>query len=606
MKKGIIAIILICLTLMFGISCGQKEVENKYKITIVDGNGSGNYSDGEIVNATAILGEKDIFNGWLDENGEVISTDNPYTFIVRKDRTITASITKYLEPVLEYATVTVQNGTGSGKYEVGSKVSVVADQNNSEFLGWEVNGKIVSMDLTYTFTLYKDTTITAKFLTVVDLSSYTKTLYKKSGEDFVIANFTDIQLHDGEDPSIAIEVIRQVVEKTNPDLIVFLGDMINDDRTNKSVVNYKLIYDAFDSYGIPWTFVFGNHDYEDYSAGYESAKTTTSDDLINEALKYENCIFTTGPSSIQGKSNYIINIVDESTNEIVKSLIMLDSRLSGINSTNTAFYKQAIYYNKSINNGVIPESIVYSHIAIPAYGDAYTYSKANEYKDCTGLINRNPCDLAAGDKNFFETCKQLGTKFCICGHDHENAYYVDYQGVTLCYTMKSSNGDKFDNYAAIGGSAFYINDEIKFEYVKANIPELIEAPITLIPQTLPNWANVGAKLVFDFTLEEKTDSSTISFALFGTNMNRIGADEKTKTGSWNRLTGYIRIDTDTLTSNYGTITEKEGKYHFELQLSTCPFNNGNEATNGTETLCLIYFDKVERPFTMSGMDIIFE
>ena len=63
-----------------------------------------------------------------------------------------------------------------------------------------------------------------------EMKAYAKNVVKKSDRDFKVLYLTDIQLHDGEDPTITLGVIDQLVEKEEPDLIIHMGDLINDSK----------------------------------------------------------------------------------------------------------------------------------------------------------------------------------------------------------------------------------------------------------------------------------------------------------------------------------------------------------------------------------------
>ena len=52
-----------------------------------------------------------------------------------------------------------------------------------------------------------------------------------------VVNFTDIQLHDGDDPTLALDVIDTLYKENNPDLIVFLGDLIHKENTKEAIIN---------------------------------------------------------------------------------------------------------------------------------------------------------------------------------------------------------------------------------------------------------------------------------------------------------------------------------------------------------------------------------
>lgn len=90
--------------------------------------------------------------------------------------TTTANLTwvptgKWGAPIAEYDwnvrdkfTVTVENGTGGGLYEQGSKATVEAQvPADQDFEAWRENGTIVSRENPYTFTVSRNITLTATF-----------------------------------------------------------------------------------------------------------------------------------------------------------------------------------------------------------------------------------------------------------------------------------------------------------------------------------------------------------------------------------------------------------------------------------------------------------
>ena len=423
------------------------------------------------------------------------------------------------------------------------------------------------------------------------MAAYTKNVYKKSDKDFKVLSLTDIQLHDGEDVSITLNVIDQLVQKEQPDMIVHVGDLINDSPTYASLNNYVTVLDQIDSYDIPWAAVLGNHDYETYQAGYPSMKTTTSEQLMTKFMSYDNCVVSYGPNTVTGKSNFIVNVLDETTNELVHSLYFLDSNLAGVDDTKATFYRDAVAYSSLLNNNQPVESSIYVHIPLPEYGDILETSKPVEYRDLVGSYNRNPCDLATGSRKVFEAIEELGvTKNVICGHDHENAYYGYYHGVRLAYSMKSSNGDHYANPAQIGGAILSIGDETNFYYSKADIQFETDGALSVCPDLLPYWRYSGATVNFD--IEMLGSSGTIEFSLLGTNLERYSIAEKDRYGAWNRLTVREAINVASKTVTYGTLTPilATNKYRYSLDVTNIPLNNGaGEVAHGDETMRLIYF-----------------
>ena len=114
--------------------------------------GGGNYNGGQQCTVTATANTGYSFVNWT-ENGEVVTTNASYTFIVTGNRTLVANFT------LNSYTITVtadptEGGmvTGAGNYDHGTSCTLTATANeNYEFINWTKNGIEVSTDATYTF-----------------------------------------------------------------------------------------------------------------------------------------------------------------------------------------------------------------------------------------------------------------------------------------------------------------------------------------------------------------------------------------------------------------------------------------------------------------------
>lgn len=305
------------------------------------------------------------------------------------------------------------------------------------------------------------------------MEDYVFNLTKKKDRPFKILNLTDIQLHDGVDPKLTLEVIRQLVERTSPDLIVHLGDLIDDSPEFSIKKNLKTVLDFIDSYNIPWTTIFGNHDHDYCPIWFKTVKDSTDPWLVEQFLARKNCLFAAGPEDVDGVGNFIINIKEE-TGEIFRSLYFFDTRLAGVTETHTAFYRKAVSKTKELNGGKNADSIVFVHIALPEWRFIQDEQAEKDWVDCVGgFIGKVKNDLPCGTPTFFNAIKELGvTKTVICGHDHENAYAYNYQGVQFIISMKSSNGCNPYHYKAIGGSSLTLDGkEDKLEYLFADVKD---------------------------------------------------------------------------------------------------------------------------------------
>ncbi len=103
------------------------------------------------------------FVGWVDQSGQSVSSDNPYTFAANSSHTLNAKFERLY-------TVTVGStaggtATGGDTYTEGDTVTLTATPNAGyRFVGWvDQSGQSVSSDNPFTFVATSDSTLTAKF-----------------------------------------------------------------------------------------------------------------------------------------------------------------------------------------------------------------------------------------------------------------------------------------------------------------------------------------------------------------------------------------------------------------------------------------------------------
>lgn len=328
-------------------------------------------------------------------------------------------------------------------------------------------------------------------------AEYAFTIEKKPGKDFKVLNFADIQLSSdevyGEYGEIAEETIRKCIEEVKPDLITLTGDNAWCD------MGYLRIVEIFESYGILWAPVMGNHD----GNNGDRIKEAWDSYLLKNA---EHCLFKYGPEGM-GYGNYIINITENG--KIIHTLFMMDTHSSAddteAGAVNIAtdengnkysgydhlwanqieWYKWAVKGVAGIAGHTV-ESSVFFHIPVLEYryamnkycdiqykedGSFKCATPKEEYKDiCKGTINEWICS-PEGNNGFFTTCKELGsTKNMIAGHDHINDMSAEYEGIYLNYSLKCGPGCYW-NEAKNGGSVLTIDSDGhgEFSHVHVNV-----------------------------------------------------------------------------------------------------------------------------------------
>ena len=138
--------------------------------------GGGSYQQGQSCTVVATAADGYTFSNWT-ENGNVVSTNANYTFVVNGNRTLVANFT-LLPPDTYNINVSANPSdggtvTGGGTYSEGESCTVSATANEGfAFDNWTENGNVVNEDPSYTFTVTGNRTLVANF----QANSYTITV----------------------------------------------------------------------------------------------------------------------------------------------------------------------------------------------------------------------------------------------------------------------------------------------------------------------------------------------------------------------------------------------------------------------------------------------
>ncbi|MCR5013162.1 MAG: hypothetical protein K6A28_00125, partial [Bacteroidales bacterium] len=131
--------------------------------------GAGSFNQGSTATVTATPADGYVFISWTYD-GEVVSSDASYSFVVTEDRTLVANfdLNSYTVSVLANPE-TGGSITGAGAFAHGSTATLTATAATGySFLNWTEEGEVVSTNATYSFTVTEDRTLVANF----SLNSY--------------------------------------------------------------------------------------------------------------------------------------------------------------------------------------------------------------------------------------------------------------------------------------------------------------------------------------------------------------------------------------------------------------------------------------------------
>lgn len=295
------------------------------------------------------------------------------------------------------------------------------------------------------------------------------------GKDYVqaedtaykILQITDVHiLNDEKKDAKAFKTITEMINTTDPDLIMVTGDVTSE---KENMTAFKTFGEFMETFKKPWGFVFGNHEGLDikYENGEVADGVTLADkqqlsDYL-ESLTY--CIYERGDENVDGMGNYYYNVEDEK-GKVIASLIMMDTHsYDDVNGGYDHFHENQVeWYEKTIKeiamdvNGdetkVVP-SLAFFHVPMQEFKIAY-----DEGEIITGRRFEKECGPAVDD-GMFEKMVELGsTKGCFAGHDHMNNYTAEYQGIRLSYGLSCDHNIYVVPFR--GGQLINIKDDGSF------------------------------------------------------------------------------------------------------------------------------------------------
>lgn len=292
--------------------------------------------------------------------------------------------------------------------------------------------------------------------------------YFTTDREFKVLQITDTHIGGGfmtmQKDRWAINAVGTMISVEKPDLVILTGDVIYpigiQTGSLHNLNQLKLVIDLFESLGVYWTFVFGNHD-------TEAPCTHTSQDICDyiKESKPTYCLFQQGPSNIDGKGNHYIK-VKNSLGLITHSYIMLDSHsyreeggYDNVKQNQIDWYSQVVNDIKQANlaclDSIIPEdlahplsvyqnpnSLIFMHIPLREYEIAWNrYTNEGNSEDIEYIYGAmrgplKPVNCGAGEDELFETVLSIGsTTGIFVGHDHLNNFQISYKGIKLTYGM---------------------------------------------------------------------------------------------------------------------------------------------------------------------------
>ena len=263
---------------------------------------------------------------------------------------------------------------------------------------------------------------------------------------FKIIQFTDVHYKKtAKESEVSIQLINEVLDAEKPDLVVFTGDIIWSKPVFEGLDD---VFDPVSKRGIPWAYVFGNHDDE---FGVSRAQ------LMDYVSQKPYCLAQAGDKSLSGVGNYILEVRSAAKSDSIDSLLyFFDSgayspikKIEGYNWLRLDqvnwYSQQSAAYTKANNNNPYP-ALAFFHIPLAEYPIMKNAKNAQiigskDEKECNGQLNTG----------MFAAMRQAGDVMgTFVGHDHNNDYIGEYLGIYLAYGRYSGGKTVYNDLGKNG------------------------------------------------------------------------------------------------------------------------------------------------------------
>ena len=325
---------------------------------------------------------------------------------------------------------------------------------------------------------------------------------------FTILNISDIQDGYPLNP-LTKDYIIKTLDKVNPDLVILTGDNVSgydipeEEDAEKAIREFM---DIFQERNIKVAAVFGNHDDEETKS--------TKEHQLSVYQSYDCYVGKSGFCFEDRVGTYNLPIMKSDGSGYGFNLWLTDS--GTYNTENdyggyAAVYKEQIEWYKETsakltaeNGGTPVPSINFQHIIVPEIYDALKEislprlgcvirqknplnDKARFYvlpEGAKGELSEYPCPPYYNNGQYDAMLEMGDVLATVSGHDHENSFEIDYNGIKIINTP--TVGFNAYNDQNVGTRVFVIDENdpenfetycIRYTDIYTDIDELYEARI---------------------------------------------------------------------------------------------------------------------------------
>ena len=309
-----------------------------------------------------------------------------------------------------------------------------------------------------------------------------KELYFGSDGKFTVLQITDPQ--DDHYPAYdMVNLIKISIEQTNPDLIIYTGDIVEDNRagdigsdgenlregvvisgedhekTRKNVeATCEAVFGYAESKGIPFAVAQGNNDYK---------STLSTKEWLEIYDTYENSLTADESEDADGRIDFNLEIKGKD-GKTVLNIWMMDNGGGSITEEQLAWYKSESAALRNANGGEAVPSILFQHVPVDDVGNLF--EECNFWDEGAsigddGKYYRLNQEIANGyhagamipgsTSEQFKAWKECGDVMgAYFGHWHTEGYTGTWDGIELGMTY----GCEFAKVGPYGVRVFTFNE----------------------------------------------------------------------------------------------------------------------------------------------------
>ena len=247
--------------------------------------------------------------------------------------------------------------------------------------------------------------------------------------------------------------LNEALDFAQPDLVVFDGDNI----VCSGPEPYEMLLTPLTDRGIPFTFVFGNHD--------DECSDYTKEEILAQYQKFDGCLAYDADPSLHGCATHNLPILSSDGSEVAFNLWLMDSGdydfdkdgvshgYDWVRKDQIRWYETTRDALKEENGGELVPSLMFQHI-IPQecvksiyvkgffplgdatfnFNDGSYYTVLPDMRTFDGYIFEKSCPGNGTDGQWQALVDGGDVLGVVVGHDHVNNFVADVDGVDLIQT----------------------------------------------------------------------------------------------------------------------------------------------------------------------------